>query len=1780
MELSTGPLSEVENSKAALYRGVVCLVALLLVSSGVVAGTQLGAGQNGPADTTGGVPASDAGTASSHQQSQTVEANRASAPENNTASSENTTAQNTGPEPGEELWNISVTEITTAPTVAGGMVFIGDNGGHVIAADAQTGEILWNVTVGTTIGNSAPTVADGTVYIAGGLGNVSALDAETGEMQWQFEINDTVSDSTTYADGTLYVGSSNGYLYALDAETGTMQWRHFVHYVYSAPTVVDGRVFVGSSNGLYALDASVGSELWNHTSVVSRSAPTVADGTVYGSSNSYFYALDAETGEVQWNREFGYANSSPTAANGTVYMANSNNNLSAYDTETGTIQWSYDRRHNYFPDSSPTVANDTVYFGADDGLAAVDAETGNESWWYETGAGNTVASPPTVAHGIVYFSSNDGHFYAVATNHSQSSSGSRVRLGTQGHVGDRAGSLNQAPNVSVQRATVCARSGNRVRFDASGSDDPDGRISSYNWRVDGERVDASGPTLNHRFDSTGDHRVTLTVRDDDGADASTTKRFEVSPEGEAGIGVTATPVETSKPLVLSFCGEPSGELTWEFGDGATATGSNVIHAYASSGSYTVSVSDDSGQLATRTVDVQSSAIELTDVEAKRKITPIANYPVSETYEAQVEADGEDVDYVTFSLGAGNTTRDDTPDDGYTRTINFRDLDSPTYLEVTVVGTNGTSDTKYHFIPVYSTQIIPKFLDACVSFSSSESCAGETVTFSRDVSVPGLDKMNKVLDEDKEIGASAGASFDTTTLTLRASGGLSFTSPFPKVLTDGPLPAGAEFEGWGKLSGGATFVPAENYTFDVEQAPLGFSGGARATAYTDVPTPASIPVVGGVEVRLVANSSLTVKGSLRETTIGGDLDPELDSGTVTASGAALPQIGAVTCDARAGPALATELTYETSDDSITGKATLNGRAVLDCPVATGSFSASIVKTTFPRSGSTASIDQLSYAGEQWRTETDETWRVSSKNGTAPVLSGFDMDAADSGAGAGVAADSRLYDIDHPGAQSRANTHRLTADTVEDSAPDITGRNEKYTVVWGRQDPEKNVTDGQDIFVANATDGTWSDPTHLTDDRKPDIRPDIAATSDGPVAVWARADETFTGDDTANLDSPAAILSEFEIAVATAADGTWSQPTLLTNNSAIDTDPTVVTSGDRALLTWIRDADGDITTSDDRETVYALYENGTLSESRTLETTTTATSRAPDGALRLAYADGETVVTGRIGDNATITTTERYETPDANVTDVAASPEQTAWIAGMAGNQTLQATDDTGVTTLSTQPNVSGLTELSLAERDDVTLLSYRGRTPGTNGSTLYYRLERSGDWNSGRGFASGISRNETVWDSATALTRTGFTSVYLAQPVVGFDSSRPPRADLFAVNHTYKPDYSITANASRATPGDQSRVDYTLTNTGDVPTTTTTTVELVNATGVVADTTHSGLGVGESVGGQLVGTADTSGELTVRVDPANRTDELDETNNNVTVTTGRPALTIAGVSQDRRNDTVLVSTTVTNDGNVTTEGGTVTLFQDGGRIGRTNATVIRPNATRELTVSVPNDSLDHGSLATVRVAPDGAPDASNRTVRLAQPDLTIRRDGVRYHNHTEGIRTQVVVGNAGIGDVNTTVQVRNGTETVASTDLRLSGAARNTTEYRTVSLTLPERVAGEAVVIRADGRQLDANPGDNGVRVTVAPVLDAQSDTLARTDYSAGETTGGDSENGTRTNTATDDSSGPTQQQTGPTPATRTQTDPTATDTPTNGDDGPGASVLAAFVAILVLGVLAGRRYSQ
>jgi len=149
------------------------------------------------------------------------------------------------------------------------------------------------------------------------------------------------------------------------------------------------------------------------------------------------------------------------------------------------------------------------------------------------------------------------------------------------------GETNQAPTASFTFTTQELK----ASFNASASSDPDGTIVSYAWTF-GDGSTGTGVIPTRTYASAGTYNVTLTVTDNGGLTASTSKNVTVSttptePVGEFILSVVAYKVQ----------GRKRADLTWS---GATTTSVDVfrdgvkVATVANTGSWTHATTQTGG----------------------------------------------------------------------------------------------------------------------------------------------------------------------------------------------------------------------------------------------------------------------------------------------------------------------------------------------------------------------------------------------------------------------------------------------------------------------------------------------------------------------------------------------------------------------------------------------------------------------------------------------------------------------------------------------------------------------------------------------------------------------------------------------------------------------------------------------------------------------------------------------------------------------------------------------------------------------------------------------------------------------------------------------------------------------------------------------------------------------------------------------------------------------------------------------------------------------------------
>jgi outer membrane protein assembly factor BamB len=303
--------------------------------------------------------------------------------------------------PGREKKSVPNEETSNVRFFLGNAARTGEMPG---AGPASQPSVIWTFVDENFSLFSAAAVVDGVAYVSNG-DRVLALDASTGEKRWESPIKGiqnitqpAPAPAPAVIDGLVFVGSTDGTLHAIDATTGVERWTYAAgHSITGSPIVVDGVVYAATGQSqtllddmLFALDERTGERLWTFPiDGALNTSPAFADGLVYvvggmaSSAQPTVFAVDAMTGTQRWAfQPEGLNSATPSVANGKVYLGDSTGTFYALDAGTGDVLWKVTIEAVNFTPEQPATLNQGGY------------------------------TPAAIANGTIYVAGHNGVLYA------------------------------------------------------------------------------------------------------------------------------------------------------------------------------------------------------------------------------------------------------------------------------------------------------------------------------------------------------------------------------------------------------------------------------------------------------------------------------------------------------------------------------------------------------------------------------------------------------------------------------------------------------------------------------------------------------------------------------------------------------------------------------------------------------------------------------------------------------------------------------------------------------------------------------------------------------------------------------------------------------------------------------------------------------------------------------------------------------------------------------------------------------------------------------------------------------------------------------------------------------------------------------------------------------------------------------------------------------------------------------------------------------------------------
>ena len=281
-----------------------------------------------------------------------------------------------------------------------------------------------------TLNNFIPAFSGSNLFFVDPEGNVSNMDIESGEVLWETDIETTISAGIVAGFGKLFLSDDQGNLISLDQEDGSIVWRSFAGGEVLANVDVDaGLVIVKTASGfLNAFNIETGSEEWSYRSVAPNltvrgsSSPVINDSIVYATfDNGRIGAFNLKTGLPIWDGAISFtegvseldnlidADSSPILEGNRIYTVNFQGNLSVFDAAQRRPVWESKESSFYEPFILRGVLG---IISADSKISTYSSRTFEDSWKLEEYALRELSNPETFK-GHILVGDLEGYIHAI-----------------------------------------------------------------------------------------------------------------------------------------------------------------------------------------------------------------------------------------------------------------------------------------------------------------------------------------------------------------------------------------------------------------------------------------------------------------------------------------------------------------------------------------------------------------------------------------------------------------------------------------------------------------------------------------------------------------------------------------------------------------------------------------------------------------------------------------------------------------------------------------------------------------------------------------------------------------------------------------------------------------------------------------------------------------------------------------------------------------------------------------------------------------------------------------------------------------------------------------------------------------------------------------------------------------------------------------------------------------------------------------------------------------------
>lgn len=325
------------------------------------------------------------------------------------------------PEHPQVLWEYQHRVRTVAsPLAYNGMILFCDKHGQMIGLDADSGEELLSLTLGSDV-EASFIVEDSILYIGQTDGKIRSISLTDGTEHWSFETEGQIAAApvltTVNGQPRLFVGSYDNYMYTLSPQTGQLIHRvETGYYINGAAAVWNDHVLFGGCDAWVRIVNGVTGESTDSLKLDAYipASPVIDGNQAYiADYRGDVYELTLSDGHIQSQRKLlsaadddGGMLSVPVVTQDAVYLLTPDRRLVCLRRKDGTEQWHASLKGDT-GECSPVLVNNRLLVCTKTGVVTIhDASTGQQLWEYETG--EQIISRPVIGEERFYIQTARG----------------------------------------------------------------------------------------------------------------------------------------------------------------------------------------------------------------------------------------------------------------------------------------------------------------------------------------------------------------------------------------------------------------------------------------------------------------------------------------------------------------------------------------------------------------------------------------------------------------------------------------------------------------------------------------------------------------------------------------------------------------------------------------------------------------------------------------------------------------------------------------------------------------------------------------------------------------------------------------------------------------------------------------------------------------------------------------------------------------------------------------------------------------------------------------------------------------------------------------------------------------------------------------------------------------------------------------------------------------------------------------------------------------------------